>query len=80
MPPLDRFKRLDVRGLLAKGQEPLPVIRQRLAGLTSSEGLLVLAPFLPSPLIELLGSEGFHSKVERGDSSDWIVFFWRADR
>lgn len=79
MPPLDRFKRLDVRGLLAKGQEPLPVIRQRLVALAPGDGLMVLAPFLPSPLIELLGSEGFHSKVERDGSGDWIVFFWCAD-
>lgn len=80
MPPLDRFKRLDVRSLLAKGQEPLPAIRQRLTGLTPGDGLMVVAPFLPSPLIELLASEGFASKVERGGSSDWIVFFWRAER
>lgn len=68
-----------MRGLLAKGQEPLPVIRQRLVALAPGDGLMVLAPFLPSPLIELLGSEGFHSKVERDGSGDWIVFFWCAD-
>jgi hypothetical protein len=51
MPPLERFKRLDVRPLLAK--------------------------FLPSPLIEFLGSEGFQSKVERGQGSDWLVYFWK---
>jgi hypothetical protein len=77
MPPLDRFKRLDVRGLLAKGLEPLPAIRQRVSDLKAGEGIIVHAPFLPSPLIELLGSEGFESKVERGDAGDWIVFFWR---
>ena len=78
MPPLDRFRRLDVRRLLARGIEPLPAIRKRLAALQDGEGLLLLAPFLPSPLIELLGGEGFASKVERGDTSDWLVFIWRA--
>lgn len=37
--------------------------------------LIVIAPFLPSPLIELLGSQGFQSKVERGEAGSWIVYF-----
>jgi hypothetical protein len=77
MLPLNQFKRLDVRPLLARGEEPLPLIRKRLAALKLDQGLIVVAPFLPSPLIELLGSEGFHSKVERGDAGSWIVYFWR---
>ena len=77
MPPLDRFKRLDVRPLLAKGVEPFPEVRRRADALKECEGLLVVAPFLPSPLIELLGSEGFASKVERGQGSDWVVYFWK---
>ena len=47
------------------------------SGLKAGEGLIVLAPFLPSPLIEKLGSEGFASKVERGSGADWMVYFWR---
>jgi hypothetical protein len=45
--------------------------------LKPEEGMLVVAPFLPSPLIERLGAEGFASKVERGPGADWIVYFWR---
>ena len=41
------------------------------------KGLIIVAPFLPSPLIEKLGSEGFASKVERGSGADWMVYFWR---
>ena len=41
MPPLDRFRRLDVRGLLAQGQEPLPVIRRRLANLAPCAAMLL---------------------------------------
>jgi uncharacterized protein DUF2249 len=76
-PPLDRFKRFDVRDLLRRGLEPFPEIRQRVDALKPDEGLIVIAPFLPSPLIEKLGSEGFASKVERGQGADWIVYFWR---
>ncbi len=77
MPRLARFKKLDVRPLLKRGQEPYPAIRQRIEALAPEEGLIVVAPFLPSPLIEKLGSEGFASRVERGLGNAWIVYFWR---
>ena len=77
MPPLNKFKRFDVRDLIARGVEPFPEIRQRVARLKPEEGLLVVAPFLPSPLIERLGSEGFASKVEHGAGGQWMVYFWR---
>jgi hypothetical protein len=75
MPP--KFKRFDVRPLLQRGAEPLPEILQRVAALRMDEGLVVVAPFLPSPLIELLGSQGWSSRVERGDAGSWLVYFWR---
>jgi uncharacterized protein (DUF2249 family) len=75
-PPLSEFKRFDVRPLLKRGAEPLPEILQRVEALKPGSGLIVIAPFLPSPLIELLGSKGFQSKVERGDAGSWIVYFW----
>ncbi|HEY6166617.1 MAG TPA: DUF2249 domain-containing protein [Verrucomicrobiae bacterium] len=77
MLPLAQFKRLDVRPLLARGEEPLPTIRARVSALKPDQGLIVIAPFLPSPLIMLLGGEGFKSKVERGGPGEWIVYFWR---
>lgn len=77
MPPLSKFKRLDVRPLLQKGVEPFPEINKRIQGLKADQGLIVVAPFLPSPLIERFGSEGFESKVEPGQAGQWIVYFWR---
>jgi hypothetical protein len=77
MPPLNRFKRFDVREMIRGGAEPFPFIRERVDELQPGEGLLVVAPFLPSPLIEKFGSEGFASKVERGAGADWLVYFWR---
>ena len=78
MPPINRFKRFDVRDLLQRGVEPFPEIHQRVEALKPDEGLIVIAPFLPSPLIEKLAGEGFSSKVERGNGADWMVYFWRA--
>lgn len=77
MLPLNQFKRLDVRPMLRQGQEPYSEIRKRVDSLPRDQGLIIVAPFLPSPLIEKLGSEGFASRVERGQGSDWIVYFWR---
>ena len=77
MPPISQFKRFDVRAVLARGEEPFPAIRARVDALKAGNGLILVAPFLPSPLIEKLGSEGFASKVERGNGSEWLVYFWR---
>jgi uncharacterized protein (DUF2249 family) len=77
MPPINQFKRFDVRPLLEKGGEPYSAIRSRVDPLRPGEGLILVAPFLPSPLIEKLESEGFKSKVERGPEAGWLVYFWR---
>jgi hypothetical protein len=72
-----RFKKFDVRRLLAKGIEPLSEIRKRIDGLAPNEGLTLVAPFLPSPLIERLADEGFSSRVEHQPDGAWVVHFWR---
>ena len=71
------FKKVDVRRLLANGLEPFPEIRKRIDALKPDEGLTVVAPFLPSPLIEKLSSEGFHSRVEHQPNGSWVVHFTR---
>lgn len=72
-----RVKRFDVRRLLADGIEPLPEIRKRVEALKPNDGLTIIAPFLPSPLIELLHAEGFASRVERMPDGGWAVHFSR---
>ena len=72
-----KFKLLDVRPILAKGIEPFSRIRKSIDSLEPDEGLSVIAPFLPSPLIEKLGGEGFESRVERQIGGGWAVHFWR---
>ncbi len=77
MPSAHQFKRFDVRDLIRQGVEPFPEIHRRVSRLKTETGLIVVAPFLPSPLIERLAGEGFKSKVERGSGADWLVYFWR---
>lgn len=71
------FKILDVRPLLAAGTEPFQAIRERVDALTNGQGLTVVAPFLPAPLVELLQSEGFSTSMERRADGAWAVNFWR---
>jgi uncharacterized protein (DUF2249 family) len=71
------FKRLDVRKLLAQGIEPFPAIRKRVDSLKTGEGLAVIAPFLPSPLIEKLRSENISSRAEPQPDGNWVTYFWR---
>jgi hypothetical protein len=77
MLPINKFKRFDVRDMIRDGIEPFPEIYKRATALKNNQGLLVIAPFLPSPLIEKLGSEGFATKFERGAGAEWLVYFWR---
>ena len=79
MPAPLHFKRFDVRKLIAAGTEPFPEIRRRVAALKSHEGLAIVAPFLPSPLIEKLRSEHFASRAEPQPDGSWVTFFWRED-
>lgn len=61
---LERLDALDMRPILAGGDDPLGHIRQRLAGLTDDGVLLLTAPFEPRPLIQLLGGRGYRLQLE----------------
>jgi len=61
------------------------LVASAVQGLKPDEGLVIIAPFLPSPLIERLRSEGFESKLEQfnGNLSRSVVELakeWRTDR
>ncbi len=72
-----KFKTLDVRAMLARGEEPYSEIRSRVDALVPGAGVTIVAPFMPAPLIEKLKSEGFSSRVERRGDGAWAAFFWR---
>lgn len=75
--PTPKFKVLDVRQLLARGEEPFTHIRTQVDQLPPGQGLTVVAPFVPAPLIEMLKGEGFSSTMERRSDGAWAVNFWR---
>ena len=70
-----RFKRFDVRKLIAQGIEPYPEIRKRVDALKPGEGIAVIAPFLPSPLIERLRNEGYTSRLEPQPDGTFVTYF-----
>lgn len=72
-----KFRVLDVRPLFARGAEPFPPIMAAVAELKPGEGLALITPFLPSPLIERLQSAGFQVRPERQSDGGWQTFFWR---
>lgn len=72
-----KTRTLDVRPLMARGEEPFAKIMQTIASLGATEDLILVTPFLPSPLIEKLGSEGFHSRPERRGDGGWQTHFAR---
>jgi len=74
-----KFKVLDVRPYLAKGEEPFPLIRARVDALKPGQGVTVVAPFMPAPLIEALKGEGFLATLERRGDGAWAASFWRDE-
>ena len=72
-----KFRTFDVRPNLAKGEEPLQLIRARVDALGPGQGVTIIAPFMPAPLIELLRSEGFQAAMERRQDGAWAVNFWK---
>lgn len=74
-----RFKRFDVRELLAQGAAVFPEIRKRVDALKPGQGIAIISPFLPSPLIEKLQSEGFTSRVEPQPDGSWVTYFSREE-
>jgi uncharacterized protein (DUF2249 family) len=71
------YKTLDVRPQLARGEEPFSKIRAAVDSLAPGQGLTIVAPFLPAPLIEMLKGEGFACNPEHRADGSWAVSFWR---
>lgn len=76
-PGTRKTRLLDVRPLLARGEEPFDVIMQTIAGLGAEENLVLVTPFIPAPLIEKLRSEGFSARPERAADGAWRTLFSR---
>jgi uncharacterized protein (DUF2249 family) len=68
---------LDVRGDLARGEEPLAKIMAAVKALGDDEVLELHAPFEPVPLYEVMRRRGWSHRTERRAADDWTVCFYR---
>lgn len=66
---------LDVRPMMAAGEEPFTAIMTAVAQLEAGEEFELLAPLDPIPLYQVLGARGFnYSKQELGGGDYRVVF------
>ena len=72
-----KFTTLDVRPLIARGEEPFAKIMAAIAALAPGDSLTLVSPFLPSPLIERLQADGFTARPERRGDGSWQTLFSR---
>ncbi len=68
----------DVRMLLSQGLEPFPHIMSAVAALAPGQAMELLAPFRPSPLIQLMERRGFVASTSERVDGTWVVLFTPA--
>ena len=76
-PASPKPRTLDVRRVFAAGGEPFPLIMAAVAEVGAGGSLVLITPFLPSPLIEKLHAEGFTARPERRADGSWQTLFRR---
>src|SRR5690606_36975129 len=75
--PSDKITDLDVRPVLASGDDPLRQIVARTRSLKIGEALKIINTFEPTPLIQLLGKQSFKSHVEHPESDREDTYFFK---
>lgn len=70
-------EKLDVRPLIARGEEPFSMISGAAKRIPVGEALSLRSPFDPVPLREVLGKQGFEAYTS-GAGEDWITIFRRV--
>ncbi|MEO6834055.1 MAG: DUF2249 domain-containing protein [Chitinophagaceae bacterium] len=70
---------LDVRDMLAEGNDPLKLIQQTVKNLESGKLLRIVNTFEPTPLIMLLGKQGFKSHVQKLAPDHIETYFFKGE-
>lgn len=71
--------RLDVRPILAEKRDPFSEIMAAASRVPPGGKLVVVAPFNPLPLREVLGRSGFRSEASQAAAGEWEVTFCREE-
>jgi uncharacterized protein (DUF2249 family) len=76
--PADKITELDVRPVIDNGKDPLSVILQKVKTLETGSVLKIINSFEPTPLMLLLGKQGFESYAEV-ISDEWVnTYFYKV--
>ncbi len=70
---------LDVRPMMAAGQEPFTAIMDVVGALKPDEEFELLAPLEPIPLYQVLGARGFSHETKSLGGGDYRVLFRREE-
>ena len=68
---------LDVRQMMAAGEEPFDAIMAAVGELGPEEDFELFAPLDPIPLYEVLGAQGFSHQTEALGGGDYRIVFRR---
>jgi hypothetical protein len=71
------FKELDVRQMLANGEQPVAQVIEDLKGMGAGSIFKLIAPFLPAPLIDKATSLGFKHWLLKENDEHFIVYFFK---
>ena len=63
---------------LEQGGEPFVSIMEAASTITPGGTLVIIAPFEPVPLYDVLGARGFSHETEKVAADEWIVQFTRS--
>jgi len=72
------FDVLDVRPILARGEEPFGAIMEAKGRLPRGRGLRVIAPFEPVPLYAMFEAEGYTPRARQIGGTEWWIDFHPA--
>jgi uncharacterized protein (DUF2249 family) len=75
-----RIVTVDVREDIRVGRVPFSKIMLAVDGLRANEDLLLIAPFEPVPLFEVLAMRGFSHIKRHTPEGDWEILFTRQSR
>ena len=70
---------LDVRPILAGGQDPFNLILKYVGELSPGQALRIINDFDPIPLVQLLGKRGFQTYGEVLDGGVFHTYFFKGD-
>jgi uncharacterized protein (DUF2249 family) len=75
----DKIVELDVRPVIETGKDPLDIIVRKLKSLETGAVLKIINSFKPTPLMHLLGKQGFESYAETICDELVNTYFYKKD-